>query len=58
MATDTLIVELMRSTEWLDANEVEVGGWVRLAFEELKGAQVSRKSGPLHSFASTPETPS
>ena len=26
----------MRSTEWLEANQVEVGGTVRLTFEELK----------------------
>ncbi len=33
---DSLVVELMRSTEWLEANQVAVGGTVRLAFEELK----------------------
>ncbi len=33
---DSLVVELMRSTEWLEANHVDAGGTVRLVFEEFK----------------------
>lgn len=48
---DTLSVELMRSTAWLEANEVEVGGWMRLAFEELKVDD----DGWVRSISSCPE---
>jgi len=33
---DSLVVELMRSTKWLKANQVDAGGTVRLVFEEFK----------------------